>query len=62
MQSNSLRVVLFLVLVQLTPPSLVSRATIWVGVLGLSLMATGLVLQGVRSLLRHLIVEHFGID
>ena len=35
---------------------------IWVGVLGLSLMATGLVLQGVRSLLRHLIVEHFGID
>lgn len=35
---------------------------VWVGVLGLSLMAAGLVLQGVRSLLRHLIVDHFGID
>ena len=35
---------------------------VWVGVLGLSLMAAGVVLQGVRSLLRHLIVDHFGID
>lgn len=35
---------------------------IWIGVLGLSLMATGLVLQSARGFLRHLIVKEFGLD
>ena len=37
-------------------------SAIWVGVLGLSLMATGLVLQSARGFLRHLIVKEFGLD
>ena len=32
-------------------------SAVWVGVLGLSLMATGLVLQSARGFLRHLIVH-----
>ena len=35
---------------------------IWIGVLGLSLMATGLVLQSARGFLKHLIVKEFGLD
>ena len=34
---------------------------IWVGVLGLSMMATGLVLQSARNFLRHLLVKEFGL-
>ncbi|HIG03479.1 MAG TPA: glycosyltransferase family 2 protein [Candidatus Poseidoniales archaeon] len=34
----------------------------WIGVLGLSLIATGLVLQSARSILKLLIVKEFGID
>lgn len=34
----------------------------WVGVLGISLIATGIVLQSARSILRLLIVKEFGID
>jgi len=34
----------------------------WIGVLGLSLIATGVVLQSARSILRLLIVKEFGID
>ena len=37
-------------------------SAVWVGVLGLSLMATGLVLQSARGFLRHLIVREFGLD
>ena len=37
-------------------------SAIWIGVLGLSLMATGLVLQSARGFLRHLIVREFGLD
>ncbi len=37
-------------------------SAIWIGVLGLSLMATGLVLQSARGFLRHLIVKEFGLD
>jgi len=37
-------------------------SAIWIGVLGLSLMATGLVLQSARGLLRHLLVREFGLD
>ena len=35
---------------------------VWIGVLGLSLMATGLVLQSARNFLRHLLVKEFGLD
>ena len=35
---------------------------VWVGLLGLSLITTGLVLQSARSLLRLLIVKEFGLD
>ena len=34
----------------------------WIGVLGISLIATGVVLQSARSILRLLIVNEFGID
>ncbi len=34
----------------------------WIGVLGISLIATGIVLQSARSILRLLIVKEFGID
>lgn len=34
---------------------------IWIGVLGLSMMATGLVLQSARNFLRHLLVKEFGL-
>ena len=34
----------------------------WIGVLGISLIATGVVLQSARSILRLLIVKEFGID
>ena len=37
-------------------------SAVWIGVLGLSLMATGLVLQSARGFLRHLIVKEFGLD
>jgi len=35
---------------------------VWIGVLGLSLMATGLVLQSARNFIRHLLVREFGLD
>ncbi|MDP6869365.1 MAG: glycosyltransferase family 2 protein [Candidatus Poseidoniaceae archaeon] len=35
---------------------------IWVGVLGLSLIATGLVLQSARNFIRHLLIREFGLD
>ena len=35
---------------------------VWIGVLGLALMATGLVLQSARNFLRHLLVREFGLD
>ncbi len=35
---------------------------IWVGVLGLSLMTTGLILQSARNFIRHLLVREFGLD
>ncbi len=34
---------------------------VWIGVLGLSMMATGLVLQSARNFLRHLLVKEFGM-
>ena len=34
---------------------------IWVGVLGLAMMATGLVLQSARNFLRHLLIKEFGL-
>ena len=34
---------------------------VWIGVLGLSMMATGLVLQSARNFLRHLLVKEFGL-
>ena len=37
-------------------------SAVWIGVLGLSLMATGIVLQAAQRFLRHLIVEEFGLD
>ncbi len=37
-------------------------SAVWIGVLGLSLMATGLVLQSARGFLKHLIVREFGLD
>ena len=37
-------------------------SAVWIGVLGLSLMATGLVLQSARGFLRHLLVREFGLD
>jgi len=37
-------------------------SAVWIGVLGLSLMATGLVLQSARGFLRHLIIREFGLD
>lgn len=37
-------------------------SAVWIGVLGLALMATGLVLQSARGFLRHLIVKEFGLD
>jgi len=37
-------------------------SAIWIGVLGLALMATGIVLQTAQNFLRHLIVEEFGLD
>ena len=37
-------------------------SAVWIGVLGLSLMATGLVLQSARGFLRHLIIKEFGLD
>jgi len=35
---------------------------VWIGVLGLSLMATGMVLQSARNFIRHLLVREFGLD
>ncbi len=35
---------------------------IWIGVLGLSMMATGLVLQSARNFIRHLLIREFGLD
>ena len=32
---------------------------IWIGVLGLTMMATGLVLQSARNFLRHILVKEF---
>ena len=37
-------------------------SAVWIGVLGLALMATGIVLQTAQRFLRHLIVEEFGLD
>ena len=38
-------------------------SAVWIGVLGFSLMATGLVLQSARGfLLKHLIIREFGLD
>ena len=37
-------------------------SAIWVGVLGLALLATGVVLQSARSFMRLLIVREFGMD
>ena len=37
-------------------------SAVWIGVLGLALMATGLVLQSARGFLRHLIIREFGLD
>ena len=37
-------------------------SAVWIGVLGLSLMATGLVVQSARGFLRHLLVREFGLD
>ena len=37
-------------------------SAVWIGVLGLSLMATGLVLQSARGFLKHLLVREFGLD
>lgn len=34
---------------------------IWIGVLGLAMMATGLVLQSARNFIRHLLVREFGL-
>jgi hypothetical protein len=34
---------------------------VWISVLGLSLMATGLVLQSARNFIRHLLVREFGL-
>jgi len=34
---------------------------VWIGVLGLAMMATGLVLQSARNFLRHLIIREFGM-
>ena len=34
---------------------------IWIGVLGIALMATGLVLQSARNFLRHLLIREFGM-
>ncbi len=34
---------------------------IWIGVLGLAMMATGLVLQSARNFLRHLLIREFGM-
>lgn len=34
---------------------------IWIGVLGISLMATGFVLQSARNFIRHLLVKEFGM-
>jgi len=37
-------------------------SAIWVGILGMAFIATGLVLQSARSLLRLLLVKEFGLD
>ena len=37
-------------------------SAVWIGLLGLALMATGIVLQTAQRFLRHLIVEEFGLD
>ena len=34
---------------------------VWIGVLGLAMMATGLVLQSARNFLRHLLIREFGL-
>lgn len=34
---------------------------IWIGVLGLAMMATGLVLQSARNFIRHLLIKEFGL-
>ena len=34
---------------------------VWIGVLGLAMMATGLVLQSARNFLRHLLIKEFGL-
>jgi hypothetical protein len=34
---------------------------IWIGVLGLAMMATGLVLQSARNFIRHLLIREFGL-
>jgi hypothetical protein len=36
--------------------------SIWIGILGLALMATGLVLQSARNFIRHLLVREFGLN
>lgn len=35
--------------------------SLWIGVLGISLMATGLVLQSARNFIRHLLIKEFGL-
>ena len=35
---------------------------VWIGVFGIALMFTGLVLQGARGLIHRLIVREFGIE
>ena len=37
-------------------------SAVWIGLLGLSLMATGLVLQSAQRFLRLLLVREFGLD
>jgi hypothetical protein len=37
-------------------------SAVWIGLLGLALMATGLVLQSAQRFLRLLLVREFGLD
>jgi len=37
-------------------------SAVWIGLLGLALMATGLVLQSAQRFLKHLLVREFGLD
>ena len=34
---------------------------IWIGVLGLAMIATGFVLQSARNFIRHLLIKEFGL-